>query len=104
VTCKTRLQGWRGPYSECMYGVETIALAGPAAARHAREKKAGHINYFGVNGNVHNLKRFGHQAKRSWFKWLNRRSQRARLTWERFEDLLEAMPLPNARIVVHIWR
>jgi hypothetical protein len=63
----------------------------------------GHINYFGVNGNIVSLKRFVHQAKRSWFKWLNRRSQRARLDWERFEDLLEALPLPEARIVVSIW-
>ncbi len=64
----------------------------------------GHINYFGVNGNIVSLRRFVHQAQRSGYKWLNRRSQRARLNWERFEDLLEAMPLPNARIVVHIWR
>jgi hypothetical protein len=62
-----------------------------------------HVNYFGVNGNVHSLKRFVHQAKRSWFKWLNRRSQWARLNWGRFEDLLEDLPLPKARIVVSIW-
>ncbi|NJO12407.1 MAG: RNA-directed DNA polymerase [Gammaproteobacteria bacterium] len=64
----------------------------------------GHINYFGVNGNIHSLKRFVHQVKRSWYKWLNRRSQRARLNWERFEDLLGDLPLPKARIVVNIWR
>lgn len=64
----------------------------------------GHINYFGVNGNIHSLKRFVHQVKRSWHKWLNRRSQRARLNWERFKDLLRDLPLPKARIVVSIWR
>jgi RNA-directed DNA polymerase len=64
----------------------------------------GHINYFGVNGNIASLQRFVRQATRSWFKWLNRRSQRARLTWERFEDLLGDLPLPKARIVVSIWR
>ena len=26
--------------------------------------------------------------KRAWYKWLCRRSQRKRLTWERFTDLL----------------
>jgi hypothetical protein len=31
-------------------------------------------------------------------------SQRARLNWERFEDLLVDPPLPKARIVVNIWR
>ena len=69
-----------------------------------RRRMQGHLNYFGVNGNIRSLKRFAHQVQRSWFKWLNRRSQRARLDWARFEDLLEAMPLPNARIIVHIWR
>ena len=63
----------------------------------------GHINYFGVNGNTASLKRFVHQVERSWYKWLNRRSQRARLNWERFEDLLGVLPLPKARIVVNIW-
>ena len=29
---------------------------------------------------------------------------RARLDWERFADLLDDLPLPNARIVVSIWR
>jgi RNA-directed DNA polymerase len=64
----------------------------------------GHINYFGVNGNIISLRRFVYQVERSWHKWLNRRSQRARLDWERFQDLLKSLPLPRARIVVHIWR
>jgi group II intron reverse transcriptase/maturase len=68
-----------------------------------KRRVQGHINYFGVNGNIASLRRFVSQAKRSWFKWLNRRSQRARLNWERFEDLYEDFPLPQARIVVSIW-
>ena len=78
----------------------------PVQQQHAAltRRVQGHINYFGVNGNLASLKRFVHQANRSWFKWLNRRSQRARLNWERFEDLLGDLPLPKARIVVSIWR
>jgi RNA-directed DNA polymerase len=78
----------------------------PVQQQHAQlvRRVQGHINYFGVNGNMVSLKRFEHQVKRSWFKWLNRRSQRARLDWGRFNDLLEALPLPKARIVVSIWR
>jgi RNA-directed DNA polymerase len=64
----------------------------------------GHINYFGVNGNSQSLRRLVHQVKRSWYKWLNRRSQRSRLSWERFEDLLGDFPLPKARMVVSTWR
>jgi RNA-directed DNA polymerase len=78
----------------------------PLREQHAAlvRRLQGHINYFGVNGNIASLKRLVHQVRRSWFKWLNRRSQRARLTWERFEDVLVDLPLPKARIVVSIWR
>ena len=78
----------------------------PVREQHAQlvRRVRGHINYFGVNGNIASLRRFLHQVKRSWYKWLNRRSHRARLDWERFTDLLNTLPLPNARIVVSIWR
>jgi len=78
----------------------------PVRQQHAKlvRRVQGHINYFGVNGNIQSLERFVHQVKRGWYKWLNRRSQRARLNWERFENLLQDLPLPTARIVVRIWK
>jgi hypothetical protein len=39
----------------------------------------------------------------AWYKWRCRRSQRTRLTWERFTDLLRQLPLPRPRITVRIW-
>jgi hypothetical protein len=39
--------------------------------------------YFGVSGNFRSLLRVTEQAKRIGYKWLCRRSQRKRLTWER---------------------
>jgi len=63
----------------------------------------GHFNYFGVNGNLRSLKLLVEATKPIWYKWLNRRSQRSRLTWERFHALLEQHPLPRPRITVQIW-
>jgi len=63
----------------------------------------GHFNYFGVSGNFRSLLLVVEQVKRIWYKWLCRRSQRKRLTWERFADLLRDFPLPKPRIVVRIW-
>ena len=40
---------------------------------------------------------------RIWLKWLCRRSQRTRLTWERYKRLLARFPLPRPRVVVQIW-
>jgi len=63
----------------------------------------GHFNYFGVNGNLHSLRVVEYAVRHAWFKWLNRRSQRASLTWRRFLDLLRDFPLPVPRVVVNIW-
>jgi len=63
----------------------------------------GHFNYFGVNGNLESLRKVRLAAARAWFKWLRRRSQRTRLNWQRFNDLLKSFPLPALRICVQIW-
>ena len=77
----------------------------PVKAQHAAltRRIRGHFNYFGVSGNFRSLLLIIEQARRSWYKWLCRRSQRKRLTWERFADLLRDFPLPTPRISVRIW-
>ena len=66
-------------------------------------KLNGHYNYFGVNGNSRALQNLRYAATRAWKKWLSRRSQRARMNWKRFNELLRAHPLPAATIRVQIW-
>ena len=64
----------------------------------------GHINYFGVNGNLLALAKLVDCAARAWCTWLKRRSQKSRLTWERFREcILRKFPLPRARITVQLW-
>jgi RNA-directed DNA polymerase len=77
----------------------------PVKEQHAAltRRLQGHINYFGVNGNSRSLYQLVHEVERAWHKWLNRRSQRSRLNWERFVDLLRDYPLPRPRVVVQIW-
>jgi RNA-directed DNA polymerase len=66
-------------------------------------KLTGHYNYFGVNGNFVALHRLRRAVERVWRKWLNRRSQNARMYWWRFRELLRRFPLPAPRIKVQIW-
>jgi RNA-directed DNA polymerase len=68
-----------------------------------RSRLQGHYNYFGVNGNSRSLATLDNYATRTWYRWLRRRSQRVRLTWQRFRDLLKDFPLPRPRIRVQIW-
>jgi RNA-directed DNA polymerase len=63
----------------------------------------GHFNYYGVNGNQRSLAILVYHVQRAWYKWLNRRSQRSHLTWERFNDLMQDYPLPRPRICVSLW-
>lgn len=66
-------------------------------------KLHGHFNYFGVNGNVRSLQTVAHRAEELWFKWLNRRSQRASKTRAQMRDLLRDLPLPAPTVRVQIW-
>jgi hypothetical protein len=63
----------------------------------------GHFNYFGVNDNKRSLNILNFHVRHVWYKWLNRRSQRSRLNWERFEDLLRDFPLPRPRAYANLW-
>jgi group II intron reverse transcriptase/maturase len=58
----------------------------------------GHYNYFGVRDNWHALDRLYRAVRAIWQKWLNRRSQKRDMPWERFEELLKRYPLPRPRI------
>lgn len=64
-------------------------------------KVQGHYGYYGVTFNMRGVKGFYEQVKRSWHKWLNRRSRDKDMPWERFNRLLERYPLPTPRIVHH---
>ena len=105
VTCKTR----RARLARAFKAVHDWCRSNrhlPVKEQHAAltRRVQGHMNYFGVNGNIRSIKRLVHRVAVVWHMWLNRRSQRARLNWERFNDLLRDFPLPTPRIVVQIWR
>jgi RNA-directed DNA polymerase len=48
----------------------------------------GHLNYFAVSGNHPSLWWFFNKVKRLWLMSLRRRSQKARLSWEKFIRLV----------------
>jgi RNA-directed DNA polymerase len=60
-------------------------------------KLRGHFSYYGITGNSQALCRFHQAVHRIWRKWLNRRSQRRSMTWDRFGRVLERFPLPPPR-------
>ena len=59
-------------------------------------KLKGHYGYYGITGNSGGLAKFGHAVRRIWRKWLNRRSQKVRLNWEKVRTSADAVSLAAA--------
>ena len=67
--------------------------------RRLNAKLRGYYNYYGVNGNYESLSEFFNRGMRTLLKWLRRRSQRHRLSWERFRELLDRYQVERPYIV-----
>ncbi len=68
------------------------------------QKLRGHYGYYGVTGNARALGRFHRMVERLWRKWLNRRSRKAHMIWEKFKHLLRHYPLAPPRVVHSVYR
>lgn len=66
-------------------------------------KILGHCAYYGITGNARSLGRYRTALTRIWKTWLGRRSQKAGMTWERFQAMLQRAPLPPIRVVHSIY-
>lgn len=65
---------------------------------YVRRHLEGHIRYYSVSGNYRRLQCHVEAARRLLFKWLNRRSERRSIPWDRFSTVLKRL-LPKIRIV-----
>lgn len=72
--------------------------------QHLVQALRGHYGYFGITGNSSALARFLYEVRRVWRKWLDRRSGRSTMPWDRFERLVAHYPLPPARVVHSVYR
>jgi group II intron reverse transcriptase/maturase len=67
-------------------------------------KLRGHDNYYGVVGNSDALYRFRRELLRTWRKWLDRRSAKARMSWERFQRVArQRFPFPAPVVTYQLW-
>jgi len=68
-----------------------------------KAKLIGHYNYFGISGNVRCLRQFYRQVISMVFKWINRRSQKRSMIWEKYQRYLQWYPLPTPVIYHSIY-
>ena len=94
-----KLKDIRAKLRERMHG--SPATTGKWLAQVVR----GYFQYHAIPGNWARLEAFRNGVQRMWFQTLRRRSQRCRLTWQRFRDGLGSLlppiqilqPYPNVR-------
>lgn len=70
---------------------------GRAMMDYAKRHLQGHVGYYAVSGNSRQIRTYAYLISRLLFKWLNRRSQRRSINWERFSKVLSAW-MPSLRI------
>jgi len=71
------------------------------AEQHAvlSKKLRGHDGYYGLPGNQRALALLRFFTERTWQKWLDRRSSKRSMPWQRFLLLLARYPLPPPRLI-----
>lgn len=67
------------------------------------KKLIGHYAYYGISGNYQGLLNFYRFIVSAFYKALTRRSQRAYLTWRRYQSLLMKHPIVQPKLYVDIW-
>ena len=62
------------------------------------KKLIGHYNYYGISGNMPQIRKFYQRILSLVYKWINRRSQKKSYNWEQFSRFLKYNPLPIPKI------
>ena len=71
--------------------------------RWLRQVLNGHYQYFGVIFNYRSLRVFKDCVVRQWRKALGKRSQKGRMNWATYRQLLTAFPLPEP-VIHQAWK
>jgi len=66
-------------------------------------KLRGHYNYYGVSHNIAHMAGFYEYIKHTLYRALRRRSQKYKLDWKRFCNMLTFEPLLTPKITVPLW-
>jgi RNA-directed DNA polymerase len=66
------------------------------------QKVRGHYQYYAIRGNYRALESLLASVRKAWRYWLSRRSRESYISWDKFERILKAFPLPRPRIIHQI--
>ena len=79
----------------CYHALDADKAAGVDGVTH---RVLGHLSYYAITDNGRRCTYFVYRATRILFKWLNRKSQRKAYTWDGFNQALNWVGWPEARV------
>lgn len=106
IKCKTSKKSFKSKLQNVKDWVKLNRFNGKVSCiwNRFRRKLQGHISYFGVTNNGDNVSKFIYEARRIFFKWMNRRSQKKSFNWETFSQFIEQFPLPKVIIYHQLYK
>ena len=100
---KTEGKRFRGKLRQLNQRLRNLRVGGGRIMmEYMKSHLRGHIQYYGVSGNMKSLRAYFHLACRLLRKWLNRRSQRRSMTWPRFWAVMTRW-LPRVQVVHNLY-
>ena len=66
-------------------------------------KLTGIFNYYGITGNYKWMIKFWYDVKQLIRKWLSRRSQKGKLSWDKFNKIIENNSIVMPKITLKLW-
>lgn len=66
-------------------------------------KIRGYVQYYGISHNVSWVEKFIRKATQIFFNWINRRSQKRSMSWEKFILFMKRFPLPEAKVCFRLF-
>ena len=104
VKRKTSKKKYQGSLHKCQAWLrKNRHMKGAELIGKLRRKLVGYYRYYGITDNIEMLRRFHREVQKMLFKWLNRRSQRRSLTWQRYDQyIVKCLPLP--KIYVNMYK
>ena len=71
--------------------------------RRLNQRLNGHIRYYGVSFNYDHVARFLDESRKLFFKWMNRRSHKRSMDWEKFRLYMKSFPPARTKIYVQLF-
>ncbi|MCL2065573.1 MAG: group II intron reverse transcriptase/maturase [Candidatus Cloacimonetes bacterium] len=103
ITCKKKSQAKKQAI-KAWIKASVMILPIPKLIKKLNIKLSGMFRYYGISDNTRWMTKILHYVKGELHKWLNRRSQKRKLNWDKFNNILKYNPIVQPKIYFSLWQ